>query len=227
MQKIEYKKIPFSILAFPELGMDWWIYSYCPTLEEKWFMLFYRPVTPIKWTRLKKIDTESEEFIKFYKIYPNKKARVNACRSWNNLAKIEQEDAMTMIPLHAGYWKQNKTAMNLIPHPATWINAKRWKDDLGEKVKPIDVLKKEEKDREVLQAKAKIEQEQSDKDREEANQVSLIKADLEVHSKERYQAIVDEAIAMIPEDQRAVVWYKAILDQRIRGIIYDKFVKKC
>lgn len=71
-------------------------------------------------------------FPKFWKLYPNKKGKAAAEKAWAKL-KVS-EDLFTLIA--EGLAKQvvcpawTKDAGQFIPHPASWLNGKRWEDEV-------------------------------------------------------------------------------------------------
>lgn len=225
MQKIEYKTSTFSIKEFEALGQDCWIYTFCPKLEDLGKVLFYRPLEKKAVTRSPKEILETPEFVKFYNAYPNKKARPMACKAWNRLTPADQKKAMEALGKHSGYWKYNKTAKHLIPHPATWLNGARWEDDLGEWVKTLDELKKDEILIAQRKEEARLKAIEEEKSREEWSAVTRIMADLQLRSPERFKVIYDEALTHFTEEQQAMQFFKPMLDARIRSIIHDKYVQ--
>lgn len=225
MQKIEYKTSTFDIKEFETMGSEWWIYSYCPKLEEKNRCLFYRHVEKKSTTRAVKENVETPEFVKWYSYYPNKKARPMACKAWNKLTATEQKKAIEALGKHSGYWKHNKTPKHLIPHPATWLNGKRWEDDLGENVRTLEEIQNEEKLKEQRKKEAEKKALEEANEKEEANQVTRIMMDLQAHSPERFKVIHDEAMTHFTPEQQALQFFKPMLDARIRSIIHDKYVQ--
>ncbi|PWD04097.1 DUF1376 domain-containing protein [Pseudomonas amygdali pv. lachrymans] len=71
-------------------------------------------------------------FPKFWKIYPNKKGKAAAEKAWKKLKVTD--DLFTLIA--QGLAKQcaslawTKDGGQFIPHPATWLNGKRWEDEV-------------------------------------------------------------------------------------------------
>ncbi|KPB36756.1 YdaU family protein [Pseudomonas amygdali] len=71
-------------------------------------------------------------FPKFWKLYPNKKGKAAAEKAWKKL-KVN-DDLFTLIA--QGLAKQcaslawTKDGGQFIPHPATWLNGKRWEDEV-------------------------------------------------------------------------------------------------
>ncbi|ENB9667650.1 phage replication protein [Pseudomonas putida] len=71
-------------------------------------------------------------FPKFWKLYPNKKGKAAAEKAWKKLKVTD--DLFTLIA--QGLAKQCaspgwiKDKGQFIPHPATWLNGKRWEDEV-------------------------------------------------------------------------------------------------
>jgi len=73
-----------------------------------------------------------ESFGLFWKMYPKKKAKESAAKSWAKLKPDETLISEIMAGLASQVtsddWKKDGGAF--IPHPATWLNAKRWNDEV-------------------------------------------------------------------------------------------------
>lgn len=71
-------------------------------------------------------------FPKFWKLYPNKKGKAAAEKAWKKLKVTD--DLFTLIA--QGLAKQCasqawlKDSGQFIPHPTTWLNGKRWEDEV-------------------------------------------------------------------------------------------------
>ena len=75
-------------------------------------------------------DLKQISFEEFYKLYPKKISRSNAEKSFNRLGKKEKQLAYDGIIKYNKFWITNKTEPQYIPYPATWLNQKRWEDEL-------------------------------------------------------------------------------------------------
>lgn len=78
-----------------------------------------------------KTSTEQERFDRFWKLYPNKKAKVAALRRWKAM-KISQKTFQAIMDglnraLVSQEWAKDNGAY--IPHPATWLNGGCWEDE--------------------------------------------------------------------------------------------------
>lgn len=71
-------------------------------------------------------------FAKFWRLYPNKKGKTAAEKAWTKLRV--SDDLFTLIT--QGLAKQCVSAAwvkdggQFIPHPSTWLNGKRWEDEI-------------------------------------------------------------------------------------------------
>jgi hypothetical protein len=73
-------------------------------------------------------------FDKFWSAYPRKVAKEDARRAWNKLALPFTEFEKLMAALSAA--KVTWTEERFIPYPATWINGRRWEDELVPSYQP-------------------------------------------------------------------------------------------
>jgi hypothetical protein len=46
------------------------------------------------------------------------------------LNRGDKQLATNALKKHYAYWDKNKTATQMIPHLATWLNGRRWEDEL-------------------------------------------------------------------------------------------------
>lgn len=72
---------------------------------------------------------QSTAFDAFWVAYPRKTAKAVAKKAW---AKLKPDAAIVQAILNALVWQcQTKqwAEDNIIPHPATWLNQKRWEDE--------------------------------------------------------------------------------------------------
>lgn len=66
----------------------------------------------------------------WWSLYPRKIGKQQALKSWKRLSGKEKQLAHSGLHLHLEHWKKSKTNLLYIPHPATWLNSKRWEDEL-------------------------------------------------------------------------------------------------
>jgi hypothetical protein len=72
------------------------------------------------------LETKEAAFGVFWETWPEKQAKAPALRAW---MKVPMEE---YGPIMAGLEKWKKSAQwqrKVIPHPATWLNGKRWQDE--------------------------------------------------------------------------------------------------
>ena len=65
------------------------------------------------------------EFETFYSSYPKKVAKPNARKAWDK-NKCNLEQVLPALEKHKKTWNDPQ----FIPHPATWLNQRRWEDDV-------------------------------------------------------------------------------------------------
>ena len=75
------------------------------------------------------VNTDST-FSTFWPLYPRRIAKSVAEKSWGKLTPDEQALAIASIPRHINAWRNEGRTMALVPYPATWLNQRRWEDEL-------------------------------------------------------------------------------------------------
>lgn len=73
----------------------------------------------------------SDGFATFWEQYPKKVAKSQALKAWNKLKPTGQLmiDLMAGLTQHKASADWQKDGGRYIPHPATWLNDKRWEDE--------------------------------------------------------------------------------------------------
>jgi hypothetical protein len=90
-------------------------------------------------TPRKRGSDEPEGFAEFWKSYPRKTAKAAAMRAY---AKLEPDEALRAL-LSAAIRRQaageqwRRDGGQFIPHPASWLNGRRWEDQEPEVPKPV------------------------------------------------------------------------------------------
>ena len=83
---------------------------------------------------LKKKKLSKRHFDTFWKAYPRKKEKQNAVKAWDKilaLSKDKQPSIKTILEAITEQCKQEQwQTIRFIPHPATWLNAHRWEDEV-------------------------------------------------------------------------------------------------
>jgi len=79
-------------------------------------------------------------FRQWWKQYPRKVSKQPAVKAWRKLSEADRSAASEVLPEHVEHWTQTKTAVEFIPHPASWLNGRRWEDELVTDYKPAGSL---------------------------------------------------------------------------------------
>jgi hypothetical protein len=77
-----------------------------------------------------------DDFSHFWAKYPRRTQKANALRSWSKLKPHDRIEALARLPEHVAWWQQSRTEPQFVPHPATWINQRRWEDQLPDLTPP-------------------------------------------------------------------------------------------
>ena len=100
-----------------------------------------QPSDTYKNDKNEKNNIYAQNFLSFYKVYPNRVAKKKAHEAWQRLEKKEDMEALLPTLLDA-IEKQQQAKENLKakgefvsewPYPATWLNGKRWEDEIDVK----------------------------------------------------------------------------------------------
>jgi hypothetical protein len=75
--------------------------------------------------RTKEEQKPDSDFETFYSSYPKKVAKPNARKAWDK-NKCQLEQVLPALEKHKKTWNDPQ----FIPHPATWLNQRRWEDDI-------------------------------------------------------------------------------------------------
>jgi len=138
---LEYKIIIYNTKALPELWKDNWILS---TIFD-WKMFFYREVPK---ERKARVILTWDDFEDFYRLFPNKKAKKDAQVMWSRLDEKSKTLAIEWLKRYIVYWNKKWIEKQYLPHPATWINGKRWEDTLDDTLPRLDIEDKYKKEQE-------------------------------------------------------------------------------
>ena len=72
-------------------------------------------------------------FAAFWQAYPSKKAKGHALKAWAKLTAEERGKCLPAIQAQvAAKHFKGSDGVDYIPHPATWLNARRWEDELAQ-----------------------------------------------------------------------------------------------
>lgn len=89
-------------------------------------------------TDKKQKTNKQNSFDLFWEAYPNKKAKGTAEKAWLKL-KVDQtllDIILTAIEQHKQSKEWTADGGRYIPHPASWLNARRWEDEIGKQAEP-------------------------------------------------------------------------------------------
>lgn len=131
---------------------------------------------------IKKEIEKKNLFGDFWNLYPKKEGKLAAEKAFAKLKEKDQEAAIAIVPVHTAYWRKKygepgkaKFSTLYVPHPATWLNGRRWEDILDPIIPPAkkhtaedfeEARKKEERAAQILAAEAREKQEQQRKENE-------------------------------------------------------------
>lgn len=80
----------------------------------------------------RKREGEPEGFAEFWSAYPRKTAKPNAERAWRRLSPSAElrETMLRALRAQCGSEQWQRDGGQYIPHPATWLNGRRWEDHI-------------------------------------------------------------------------------------------------
>ena len=80
-------------------------------------------------------------FTMFWSAYPRKIAKANAMKAWAKIAPSTDmlDEIIAAVKLHSTTRDWTKDDGQFIPHPATWLNARRWEDAIGSQADPFEL----------------------------------------------------------------------------------------
>lgn len=84
------------------------------------------PLPPKGGARRKSAEEDPEGFAEWYALYQRKDARTAAVKAWRNLAPSPELQETMKAALRRWRWNPDRERN---PHPATWINGRRWEDE--------------------------------------------------------------------------------------------------
>lgn len=78
------------------------------------------------------------QFDAFYAAYPIRKAKGSAIKAWAKLTTAERDLCLPAITaqVKASHFR-GSDGKDYVPHPATWINARRWEDEVTAPATPV------------------------------------------------------------------------------------------
>lgn len=82
------------------------------------------------------VPSWESSFMAFWQDYPRKKNRQQAIKAWRRMTETERGLATAALPAHVEYWRTGKVEEQFIPHGSSWLNGKRWEDELVSDYEP-------------------------------------------------------------------------------------------
>ena len=162
-----------------------------------------------KESSIKKEIVKKNLFADFWNIYPKKEGKLAAEKAFAKLKDKDQEVAIATVPAHTAYWRKkygepNKAKFSTlyVPHPATWINGRRWEDILDPIITPPkkhtaedfeESRKKEEQAAKIRASEERERQEQQRKENEAKSARTQALADYRQLPPETQRQIADKA----------------------------------
>lgn len=86
-------------------------------------------------------DACAELFARFWSLYPNRKGKADAEKAWSKLKPTDElfSQICEGLAKQVTCYDWTKDGGKFIPHPATWLNGKRWTDEVKLETKPLSV----------------------------------------------------------------------------------------
>lgn len=72
-----------------------------------------------------------EDFPPFWTLYPRHIGKAAAVKAWSKLTAEERTAAVAAVPSHERVWTAEERQASTIPHASTWLNGRRWEDELS------------------------------------------------------------------------------------------------
>ena len=78
-------------------------------------------------------NSKEESFDRFWRDYPLKKSKQKSKMAFLRLTKKEIDDIFSVLEDHLEFWGGQER--RFIPHASSWLNAKRWEDEIDNEEK--------------------------------------------------------------------------------------------
>lgn len=104
-----------------------------------------QPATPeTEKEREKEKNTSStavEGFVEFWSAYPRKVGKADAVKAWGKIKPDPEtvKDILAAIAVQSESEQWTKHNGQYIPHPATWLNGRRWEDEAQQSASASDI----------------------------------------------------------------------------------------
>ena len=86
------------------------------------------------------LPDDGQQFILFWYRYPKKVAKREAQRAWARLSSQDRAECLARLPAMVAHWQLSGTLRRYIPHPSTFLNGRRWEDELDGLDEPLTDL---------------------------------------------------------------------------------------
>lgn len=90
-------------------------------------------LSKVKLSKVSYMADEETIDILFWNEYPEKVAKAKALQVWNKMTDEEKQKAIVAIKkqVEAKHFR-GRDGKDYVPHPATWLNQRRWEDEIKE-----------------------------------------------------------------------------------------------
>jgi hypothetical protein len=75
-------------------------------------------------------DQPDPDFERFWSDYPRRVGKKAARQAWNQLTADERTRALDAVPVFAAEQQRRGDEIKFTPHPATWLNGRRFDDEI-------------------------------------------------------------------------------------------------
>jgi hypothetical protein len=91
-----------------------------------------RVLTLFPWPQL-----SADNFDAFWQLYPRRVAKLDAQRAWAKLNAQDRAEVLRRLPLFVDYWRATRSSKQFILHPASFLNGRRWEDEIESENAPL------------------------------------------------------------------------------------------
>lgn len=87
-------------------------------------------------------EPADDGFATFWQLYPKKKAKYQALKAWKSLklSKVERTELMAALEKQNASVDWLKDGGKFVPYPTTWLNGRRWKDEVTNAAQPFNSI---------------------------------------------------------------------------------------
>lgn len=72
----------------------------------------------------------SKEYLSFWEVFPKKVGKGDAWKAWKKAKLPNTEVILASVKEHASSDQWQREGGRFIPNPATWLNQRRWEDEV-------------------------------------------------------------------------------------------------